>query len=79
MPTLTHWWPVVLWGWPEMTKPAAPKMQAGRRNVASILKQAVHFVAYALASLALVAAVSSCTSIVGWTPFDCNIQPGECE
>ncbi len=43
---------------------------------AVIVKQAARVVGYALASLVLVAAVSSCAST--WEPFDCNAQPEVC-
>ncbi len=43
-----------------MTKPAAPKMQAGRRNVASILKQVARAVAYITLALGIGATVTSC-------------------
>ncbi len=60
-----------------MTKPAASiKTQAGRLAVVRIVKQAARVVGYALASLVLVAAVSSCAAT--WEPFDCNAQPEVC-
>lgn len=46
----------------------------GRVN--RILKQAARVVGYLLASLAMVAAVSSCAAT--WEPFDCNAQPEVC-
>lgn len=43
---------------------------------AVIVKGIVGAVGYLLASLVLVAAVSSCTAT--WEPFDCNAQPEVC-
>ncbi|MFW9594549.1 MAG: hypothetical protein ACMV1D_03530 [Macromonas sp.] len=48
----------------------------GRQTVGHIVKQAARAVGYALASLVLVAAVSSCATT--WEPFDCNKAPEVC-
>lgn len=59
-----------------MTKPAAStKTQAGRLQLASILKQVARVVAYLLASLALVAVVSSCQS----SALNCNAPGVVCD
>lgn len=47
-----------------------------RLKLGSIVRKAARVVAYCLASLVLVAAVSSCAST--WKPFDCNKAPEVC-
>lgn len=58
-----------------MTKPAAPKMQAGRRNVASILKQVARAVAYITLALGIGAVVASCQS----NAINCNAPGVVCD
>ncbi len=58
-----------------MTKPAAPKMQAGRRNVALILKQVVRAVAYLVALALATAAMASCQS----NAVNCNAPGVVCD
>lgn len=58
-----------------MTKPAAPKMQAGRRNVASILKQAARAVGYITLALGIGAVVASCQS----NAINCNAPGVVCD
>lgn len=48
----------------------------GRPKLASIVRKTARVVGYLLASLAMVAAVSSCAAT--WEPFDCNAQPEVC-
>ncbi len=62
-----------------MTKAAAPQKDdaTARLKLGSIVRKTARVVGYALASLVLVAAVSSCTAT--WEPFDCNAQPEQCE
>lgn len=58
-----------------MTKAAAPQKDdaTARLKLGSIVRKTARVVGYALASLVLVAAVSSCASM--WEPFNCN-EPG---
>lgn len=60
-----------------MAKPAdIKKTPTGRLKLGSIVRKTARVVGYLLASLVLVAAVSSCTAT--WEPFDCNAQPEVC-
>ena len=63
-----------------MTKAAAPQKDdaTARQTVGQILKQTARVVAYLLASLALVAVVSSCTASVKATAHDCDKVPEVC-
>lgn len=66
-----------------MTKAAAPKKDdaTARQTVGQILKQTARVVAYLLASLAVVAVVSSCAASVKTHALDCTPKPlpKECE
>lgn len=62
-----------------MTKPDAHKKHTPGRswNLSPIVKQVARVVGYLLASLALVAAVSSCAAT--WEPFNCKAPEVVCD
>lgn len=62
-----------------MTKPAAPKMQAGRRNVASIVRKTARVVAYLVAYAVAVAGLVACQDWHRAHAIDCTAPGVVCD